>query len=1035
MATLQELQTRLDNKTFDPSALNKEQRVAVDNAFKSGQLKGYSSVSEIEKERNIASRVIAAEKEKKADPFKVATRGMIPFTDEGVERSDLELAGDVTGSAFVYLKDAKKITEAFTRDPAAGYGADKLRAAATDFDKFEKAFQRLPVIKGVKILQKTARALGKFADGFRTVSKAPTQLLVTEAKSQLAGAGGAGAGSVLYDMANVATDFNVAVNKDLAAISDNDIKKLPYAQQVAVHSAEAMRNALYFNLIGSSLAPILNVTLRGMKGALGLGSPEAKQLAEAAEKQGIKLSMSTLADTGSIGGRIIQGFERVFGVIPLVNVFAKKQRAAVEKQTFEAFIDQVLSKAPLEHVGLMNLKFLPTMRANFEQYFNMIQQNYALVDTIAEKMGNPKFIPTAGMKEAAQNFMTKMEASLPPEVLGRMQREGQAYPEFLAAKMRDSGFDDSFTDIINKVRSLDDQITPTEYQGLMRQVVNGMSKSKMSDIRGTFHNVMNAAREDFNKVADPNNIQGYLASRNFKEEYQRILESNGEQAAKEYLTKIQSGMQDFGKQLQVANGFFSTVTSAFNSPIAKKIRNSSENVFATKGLLGVMPEGRIQPDEIWEKTIQQVFAKPNAGSMRELKFILGVDNPKNELGKQLFNRARSVYLTEALLNSYTKQPMIPGKTMGDIMDQARELGVIDYKGNKEIFDMAGTTQLEEVKRINPLMADRYNLGDVNVRDIKMAAKDAGEFNIKLFKEQLGLTRKNMSDEAAKIQAIDKFTEMYGGGREGKEAARNLIQLIDIMDKEYGKYISDSNSYLMRRIMLSGAGQTAIGGGFLAGAAASGGVINALPLTLMLASGGYMLASPKSLKYMLDVYTDFERLDKLGKKVTVANVPKSMFRLLNWASEEDKDFPDVDPKKINFEEVTDYLLTKNILIPELGFSPQAVNKPQRDHFFPELKVVDRSSEAQNSSGINFLNGSLQGGQKAEQVVNFQPPAQEPQAIPPGSVGNIPLNAPAYQGLVAPQYLPQNQMNAQRQQQFQSLFPNDALGAAISGRTQQ
>ena len=33
----------------------------------------------------------------------------------------------------------------------------------------------------------------------------------------------------------------------------------------------------------------------------------------------------------------------------------------------------------------------------------------------------------------------------------------------------------------------------------------------------------------------------------------------------------------------------------------------------------------------------------------------------------------------------------------------------------------------------------------------------------------------------------------------------------------------------------------------------------------------------------------------------------MFKLLNWAKQEDKDFPDVDPKKIDFEEVTDYLI--------------------------------------------------------------------------------------------------------------------------------
>jgi hypothetical protein len=100
--------------------------------------------------------------------------------------------------------------------------------------------------------------------------------------------------------------------------------------------------------------------------------------------------------------------------------------------------------------------------------------------------------------------------------------------------------------------------------------------------------------------------------------------------------------------------------------------------------------------------------------------------------------------------------------------------------------------------------------------------------------------------------------MYGGGEEGKKSADNLIKLIDILDKEYGRFISDSNAYLMRRIMLSGGGQTAIAGGLFAGAAASGSIVAALPLTIMLATGGWALASPKSLKYLLDVYTDYEK---------------------------------------------------------------------------------------------------------------------------------------------------------------------------------
>ena len=1020
MATLQELQKRLDEKTFDPSKLNDDQRTAVNIAFESGQLKGYKNVEEVERERKIGRTIIASEKEKRDRPFTEATKGIFPFTGEGIERSDLELAGDVTGGGLVYLKDAPKLVEAFTKNPTAGYGIDKLKAAATDFDRFEKAAQRLPFVRQAKILSKSARALGKFVDGFRLLGRAPTQLLATEAKAQAASAVGAGAGSVLYDMANVATDFNVAVNDDLAQVSNNDIKKLPYAQQVLVHSAEAMRNALFFNAIGSSLAPILGTTLKGMKGVLGLGGKEAKEMTEAAARRGIQLSMSTVADAGTLGGRIVAGFEKVFGVFPLANTFAKRQRARVEKQTFEAFLDEVVTKAPLEHVGILNYQFLPTMKKNFEQFMNIIQDNYSVVDTIAESMGNPKFIPTKSIKEVAQNFMKRMEASLPEPMLGKQTDLpiGQRVPMYDAAKMRESGFDDPFMDVINKVRGMDDAITPTEYQGMMRQIVQSMARTTKDDPRRIFYSLMAAGKGDFNKIADPNNIEGYLASLNFKSEYDSILNSSGKEAADEYARGIQTKMSDFGKQLQISNGIFSTVVSAFNSPTAKGIRNSSANVFATKGLLGVMPEGRIAPDQMWEKTISTIFKQTDPGGMRELKFILGVDNPRNPLGKEIFNRARSRYLWDAFLKSYEKQPNIPQKTLGDRMDDARRLGVIQYKDMEEIFDIAGTKGLEEVKRFDPVLSQKYGIGNVNAVDIKAVAGEAGQFNIKKFREAIGYT-----DEASKKAAMSKWTEMYGGGQKGAEAANSLKQLVDILDKEYGKYISDSNQYIMRRIMLTGG--AGLAGGFIAGGGAAGGVVAALPFALMLAGGGFLLYNPKSLKYLLDVYTDLERLDKLGKRANITNMPKSMFRLLNWASEEDKDFPNVDPKKINFEEVTDYLIKKNILIPELGFSPQAVDPKLRSRFYPELNVIDKAPESEVAGGLNFLRGSAQGTQKADAVVNFQPTSN--QTYTP---------KPAYEGLVASEYLPQQPAQPTvTPQNYNMLFPNDALGQAIAERGQQ
>jgi len=819
----------------------------------------------------------------------------------------------------------------------------------------------------------------------------------------------------------MATDFNGAVLQDLSEVSDNDIKKLPYSQQVFVHSAEAMQNALFYNLIGSSIAPILGGVMRGMKGPLGLGSKESKQLAEAAQAKGIDMTIPAVAKAGSIGGRIITAYEKIFGVIPIVNTFAKRQRAKFEEQAFRAFLDEVTNKAPIQHVGIMNLQYLPTMRDNFNQLFESIRSNYKTVDTLAEKMGNPKFIPTAKMKGIATDIMNKFEASKAEPFLGKETPDFARVPEYGARFKKGDEFSDPFIDTINKIRGLDDYITPTEYQGLMKTMERDFVNSGMEDPTGMFFSLNSAAKEDFNLIANPDNIQGYLASANFKTQYDEILESTGKEAADEFATKTINDMNQFGDQLFYANKFFSTVVNAFNSPLAKNIKNSQANVFATKAMAGILNPGRKGEAKMWENVVGNVFKGDDANAMKQLKYILGVNNPQNKVGKELFERSKTIYLWDSILKSFDKQPRSVGETLGEAIDRAKKTGTIDFKGLKDLFKAAGTEDLEAVRRFDPEKAIRYGIGDVNTEALKATAKDAGEFNIVKFRNNLGYF-----DDASKKASIDKWTEMYGGGIEGKQAAQNLGKLIDIMEAEYGKVISDSNSYLMRRIMLSGPGQSVIAGGLFAGAAASGGIMGAIPLTFILAAGGYYLANPKSLKFLLDVYTDLERMERLGRRATPQNVPKSMFKLLNWAKQEDKDFPDVDPKKIDFEEVTDYLLNKDILIPEFGFSMNAINPELKNRFYPELKVIDQGTEAEAAGGVNFLEGSDVGTTQANEVVNFTPPAPNNVAVP---TQQPPMQAmqPAYKTMVPQQFQPQFTPQA-----FQNLFPNDPLGAAIANQ---
>jgi hypothetical protein len=83
-------------------------------------------------------------------------------------------------------------------------------------------------------------------------------------------------------------------------------------------------------------------------------------------------------------------------------------------------------------------------------------------------------------------------------------------------------------------------------------------------------------------------------------------------------------MEDYGKQLALANGHFFTTVSGFSSPAAQRLRNSSANIFSAKGLMGILPMGRISPDEIWEKSIATTFRNGSRDSINELRFLLGL---------------------------------------------------------------------------------------------------------------------------------------------------------------------------------------------------------------------------------------------------------------------------------------------------------------------------------------------------------------------------------------------------------------------------
>jgi len=1010
MATLQELQTALDKKTFDPSKLSKEQEAAVDYALESGQLKGYKNVAEIKRERKIGAAVVAKEKEKRAQPFTTATEGMVPLTDTGIERKDMELFGDVTGGFAVYLKDSPKVVASFRQDPKMG-GIDKMKAMQMDLTKMEKLFRRVPGGRALPILKNTAGYLGRMLDGFRTVGlrggvlrgkAAPgaSQLLQTEIKAQAASAAGAGAGSILYDVANMATDFENAVNKDLGEISRNDVEKLPYADQVLVHSAEAMRNALFFNAFGSALMPIMGTMMRGLKGPLGIGTPEAKEMAELAASKGIKMDISSLASEKGLFGKFVNTFWKTIGVFPTVGFFKKRQRKIVEQQALRGMLDEIISQAPIEHQSFLSAKFLNLFKDNYKLFVDQYKVNYNQVSNIADALGNPNIIPTAKLKEKARGFVDVMKSQYSRE----MQQAD------ILAKQGTTDLQDPIFTLANAIDDIGETMTPKQYQGFFRMLWNAANNSKMEGFADTFFNMSTALKEDFYKVGNKDNLQSYLGSTAFKDKYTDILESSGKQAADEYAKKMTLGLSNFHDELTKANQFFSQRTMTFNSAIANQIKNTDANIFSTKGILNITKEGRVPVQKMFDSTIKNFYKNGDANTIKQFRDMIDAGRPG--LGEELFNRGRSLYLWESILKGFKKAPGIPQKPFFEMMDEARRMGVVNLKYSDEMYEMTGTRAREELKSIDAQLANKYKIGEIPQRDILAGLKDAGEFSVKDFKESLGYRT-----DADRGRLLEKFTEMYGGGKKGQEAGENLLKLVDILDKEFSTEIADVSTFMSRRFVLGGLG--AISGAVGAGLAA--GPAGVIAFGVLAGGGGYALSNPQALKYLLDVYTDFERLDRAGK-ISSATFPKSVYRLLNWAASEDKDFPNVDPKKIDFEEVTNYLYNKNILLPQLGFDPNVLRRSDREQMFPEEQVVRTSSSEDAARGVNYLMGSNNGAMKADAVVNYIPPAPNNVAVASRQMTGMPQVPQVPQAPTLP--------NQNRAQLTQALFPNDPYSLAIA-----
>jgi len=1048
VASIKEIQSAIDTRNIDTRKLSQEQLQALDTAFKAGELTGYEGVEEYQKLVDLGAMSVAAQKEKRLKPFETAT---------GLDRGDLVFAGAASASMVPYFMNRDQIMDAFVQSNFKDrYGVDTRFATMSDmyqkrFTVLGDAVKKLPQIRGraglpVRMLGSLAGMADNTVDFFKKLKKfGATPSLSTEAQSLLMGASGAFGGSALYDMANLGSDFVGATSQDMANLTDNDIRKLPFEQRLLYNGINEAYNDLLWAGGAMSLIPLVRFAGReGLKQSLGLNSEQSKAIARSFERVGERPTVAALIPGENAFQNFFKKFFSTIGVYPLVSgPLIKFNRDFNKRLTQEEFLNTVdhLNMAPASNVSIMNYAGINQMKNEWAKVLDTISTEYKAVRKHWEEIGNPKFIPTATVKQETNRLLDQIKTEYP-----------ERYSDFMSYEKgaRDlTPADDSLMQYIQFLTDLtrnSDYIRMSDWAGLSRMQTAAYEGTKFNNVKPQILVIRNALEKDLNSMNEAT-VKANLKNKIFKDEYESILNKDGPQAADDFIdTQIRAANSGF-QQLLEANAYYSMVLRPFRtSKVAKQLRAADSKLFADKGIEMVGPAS-IYPDQVFDKVIRRVLDGGGPDGVKQLKQILGVTKssydvldsagkvkrtvqiPASAESKEMYDRYVRQWFWDAW-NESTANPLRDFKSISAeaVAAQAAKKGFT----RKRMFQLDDTTEQRVRAKtkinetINPQEVDARVFtegeGIANLNEGVIRNHDFGELNIEKYVKNIGI------DTA---QGRDKLREIFGGGAAGERALTRVQDLIEMKRALDSVDFTDPSKFVQRSLTLR-AGSS---GGILAGAtSAAFGFGNTLKLIIGSRLFGNIITNPKVAEDLMEMnkYMRFMSDDPnvyALKPEMVPRASRTFARFINGLMEAEGDDFRVDPENIDFEEVRDKINSLDPNIPlQSSYDFGTMPKFTRDRIYPEYETAKNMDASTARAGEEFLQGSnlmALNEQQFEEVANSEPKSTQPQMMMPTGGQTTQPTA------MATGQMPQN-TQMQMAQQYASLFPQDTLGQAVATR---
>jgi hypothetical protein len=706
----EEIQTRLDNKLIDPRQLNKAQRGALDLAFREGKLKGYSSVSEMDAERQYARKEIAKEFKEKLAPLTPTSALSI-----GIKRGTLVAAGDIFGSFAPYIQDGKKLSAEARELALKGKGVSYLpeiqrTTGKNTFTAVSNLLTKLPVFKNLKLFQNTAKVLDGFVDTIGAGSTAKlvaSQALKTELKSQALGAAGAGAGSIAYDVVNFPARFVAGANEDMVKIDENQYNKMSPLEKISYHAIENARLALMWNAGAFGLFSVLSGVPLAAKKFFKLNPENLKKLNQQIIDQNLPINIIQYAAGDSGMSKILRGLNPVISVVPLASgepIRSQQKGTAAVLTGLAANLRDMLN-VPFLHAEVLAKQVNGTVREVYEKsgniYGTLYKQSEDMYDStsnILQKYKDEIVDKYRGLPTTGRTFTNSDE-----EIINAVFPEGMSIPfiymknlktttdrlsedfkkgltDETILRMKQQGLRSEASDPLNqfifeiqarlneysKING-GNYLTPAQFNQLRRDWNSNYKNTfvQSSDkVHKKVFQIQEAMEKDFNGVvSNPNANTLVDFNPRLAKFYTTIEKELGKGKADQFLKEFQNKVADADQNLRDGNfNFMQSVNFYNNEKLSGLMRKIDSNELTVKKILNIQGKNNLNDVQGMNTLFKAAFDSDYGTSqgVRELYELLGgakrfdkqtQDRAKYTLGLIMYNKFFDAFNKNAIIRT------------------------------------------------------------------------------------------------------------------------------------------------------------------------------------------------------------------------------------------------------------------------------------------------------------------------------------------------------------------------------------------------